>query len=306
LACRAVSLIFFGAFALNLAAAPRAEHVFIISIDGGKPAVIAQSKMPALNRIAREGAFSWTATTIYPSVTLPSHTSMLTGVGPKKHRITWNNWKPGKGVVRVPTVFAEAKAAGLSTAMFVGKEKFRHLVQPGTVDCFDYGPDLKGGLTTPKAGPPKPRKLRTVLAAQVAQRASLYVREQKPNLCFIHFTDTDNTGHKYGWGSPQQIEAFADVDAALGVVLKAIEDAGIAGESVLIVTADHGGHGKTHGGKSPDDMNIPWIAWGKGVRKDFAITAPVSTCDTAATALWLLDVPVPTWFDGAPVSSAFR
>ena len=301
---RSAIFIFFGALALNLSAAPRAEHVFIISIDGGKPAVIAQSAMPVLNRLAREGACSWTATTIYPSITLPSHTSMLTGVRPRKHKITWNSWKPRKGVVRVPTVFAEAKAAGFSTAMFVGKEKFRHLVQPGTLDCFDYGQDL--AVTTAIAGLRKPRKSSTLLAAQVAQRAADYILGHKPNLCFIHFTDTDNTGHKYGWGSPQQIRAFADVDVALAVVLKAIEDAGIANQSVLIVTADHGGHRKTHGGKSPDDMRIPWIVWGKDVRKDFAITAPLSTCDTAATALWLLDVPVPTWFDGTPVSSAFR
>ena len=260
--------------------------------------------MPVLNRLVREGACSWTATTIYPSVTLPSHTSMLTGVGPKKHKITWNKWKPRTGVVRVPTVFAEAKAAGFSAAMFVGKEKFRHLAQPGTLDCFDYGQDL--AVTTAGTGWRKPTKSSTLLAAQVAQRASVYILEHKPNLCFIHFTDTDETGHKYGWGSPEQIQAFADVDVALGVVLKAIRDAGIADESVLIVTADHGGHRKTHGGKSPDDMRIPWIAWGKDVRRDFAITAPVSTCDTAATALWLLGVPVPTWFDGTPVTSAFR
>jgi len=304
LVCRLVSFIFLGSFALNLSAAQRAEHVFIISIDGGKPAVIAQSAMPVLNRLAREGACSWTATTIYPSVTLPSHTSMLTGVGPKKHKIRWNSWRPRKGVVRVPTVFADAKAAGLSTAMFVGKEKFRHLAQPGTLDCFDYGEDL--AITAGKPCCLKPRKSSTLLAAQVAQRASVYILEHKPNLCFIHFTDADDTGHKYGWGSPNQIQAFADVDVALAVVLKAIADAGIANESVVIVTADHGGHRKTHGGKSPDDMTIPWIALGRDVKIHFPITAPVSICDTAATALWLLNVPVPEWFDGTPVTSAFR
>ena len=233
---RSVTFIFFCVFALNLSAAPRAEHVFIISIDGGKPAVMAQSEMPVLNRLAFEGARSWTATTIYPSVTLPSHTSMLTGVGPRKHKITWNSWKPRKGVVRVPTVFSEAKAAGFSTAMFVGKEKFRHLVQPGALDCVDYGQD--SAFTTSMAGCRKPKTSGTLLAAQVAQKAAVYIMEHKPNLCFIHFTDADDTGHKYGWGSSQQIHAFASVDVALAVVLKAIEDAGIADQSVLIVTAD--------------------------------------------------------------------
>ena len=75
---------------------------------------------------------------------------------------------------------------------------------------------------------------------------------------------------------------------------------------MVIVTADHGGHDKTHGLDIPDDMHIPWIAWGKGVKKNFTITAPVTTFDSAATALWLLDVPLPATFDGKPVTSAFE
>jgi arylsulfatase A-like enzyme len=56
------------------------------------------------------------------------------------------------------------------------------------------------------------------------------------------------------------------VDVALGEVLKALERAGIVRESVLIITADHGGHAKTHGSRTPQDMNTPWIAWGINVR----------------------------------------
>jgi len=271
---------------------PRVEHVFIISIDGGKPAVIERSDMPVLKRLAGEGACTWAASTIYPSVTLPSHTSMLTGVGPGKHHVLWNAWKPRKGVVGVPTIFAEAKRAEFSTAMFVGKEKFRHLVQPGTVDEFEFGSG-------------EPKKSSTVLARIVAKGAASYILEHKPNLCFIHFTDPDNAGHKYGWGSPQQIKAFSEVDAALAEIVKAIEAAGISHESVLIITADHGGHGRTHGGKKPDDMLIPWIAWGKNVKKGLTITGPVMTCDTAATALWLLGLPIPGAFDGKPAIGAF-
>jgi predicted AlkP superfamily pyrophosphatase or phosphodiesterase len=289
--------------ALAVFGSPHSEHVFIISIDGGKPAVIAVSDMPVLKRLAEEGACTWAASTIYPSITLPSHTSMLTGVGPDKHHVLWNSWQPSKGVVGVPTIFAEAKRAGLSTAMFVGKEKFRHLLQPGTVDEFEFGQACYGNSTTLTNASPK--KSKTVLARIVAQGAARYIVEHKPNLCFIHFTDPDDNGHKYGWGSPQQVRALSEVDAALGEVVKAIKAAGIGDQSVLIVTADHGGHGKTHGRKIPDDMLIPWIAWGKEVKKNFMITGAVTTYDTAATALWVLGVRVPEAFDGQPVMSAF-
>jgi len=125
-------------------------------------------------------------------------------------------------------------------------------------------------------------------------------------VCFIHLDDPDSAGHKHGWGSPEQIKAFAEVDAGLGVIVTAIHNAGLAETSVVIITADHGGHDKTHGLNIPDDMTIPWIAWGKGVKQNFTITAPVMTCDTAATVLWLLDVPRPPDLDGKPVTSAFE
>ena len=60
--------------ALAALANPHADHVFVISIDGGKPSVIEQSDMPVLRQIVAEGAHTWSAKTIFPSKTLPSHT----------------------------------------------------------------------------------------------------------------------------------------------------------------------------------------------------------------------------------------
>lgn len=290
---------------LSSFAAPRAEHVIIISLDGGKPAAIEQSQMPVLKRLVAEGAHTWTATTIYPSITLSAHTSMLTGVTPDKHHILWNGWVPSRGVVNVPTVFSEAKQAGFTTAMFVGKEKFRHLALTNSLDEFNYGRAAAVDVAKSDGGEGEVKHEGTVMADKVAAEAAAYIVQHKPNLCFIHFADPDSAGHRFGWGSPQQLEAFAKSDAALDVVLKAISQAGIADASVVIVSADHGGHGRIHGSKNPEDMEIPWIAWGKGVKRGFTITAPVTTCDTAATALWLLNVPCPRSLDGTPVTSAF-
>ena len=156
-------------------AAPRAEHVFIISLDGGKPAAIEQSKMPALERLVAEGAHTWTATTIYPSITLPSHTSMLTGVGPEKHHILWNSWVPSRGLVTVPTVFSEAKRAGLTTAMFVGKEKFRHLVLTNSVDQFTYGRAAAVEVVKSEGGGAEEKHEGTVFAEKVAAQVATYI-----------------------------------------------------------------------------------------------------------------------------------
>lgn len=271
-------------YATLASAAPRAGHVFIISFDGGKPAVIQQSQMPVLTAMLKAGAGTWNAQTIMPSVTLISHTSMLTGLTPAKHKVNWNSWSPDKGIITVPTVFAVAKKQGFSTAMFVGKEKFEHLNIPDSLDLF--------------SSPGYDAKL-------VAKSAGDYIAEKKPNLCFIHFADSDGAGHKHGWGSPEQMASFADEDEALATVQDAVKKAGILEDSVFILTADHAGHGRTHGSNSPEDMTIPWIVSGKGVKAGFKISTPVTTYDTSATALWLLDVPIPGDWDGKPVTSAF-
>lgn len=262
----------------------RVKHVFIVSFDGGKPAVMKQSKMPMTMAMADKGAATWEAQTTYPSITLTSHTSMLSGIGPEKHKVLWNDWRPEVGPFKFVTSFQMAKRAGYKTAIFAGKEKFKHFNIPGTLDKCEV-PEYS--------------------AKVVAATAAKYIESDKPNLCFVHFADSDGAGHKYGWGTPEQVKAFEDEDEALKIVRNAIDKAGIAGDSVIILTADHGGHDKTHGTRAPEDMTIPWIAFGKGVKLGFQITAPVTTYDSAATALWLLGIPIPTDWDGKPVESAF-
>ncbi|MBX7210572.1 MAG: alkaline phosphatase [Verrucomicrobiaceae bacterium] len=288
----------------TLSAAPRAEHVFIVSIDGGKPKVIHEAEMPVLKKLAAEGAVTWTANTILPPKTLPSHTSMLTGLGPDKHQVLWNDYMPIRGVVKVPTVFSLVKQgdAAAVTAAFVGKVKFRHLWQKDSLDVFDFGGPQD---IAPVAGADEIEK-RVVPCQTVAKGASSWIPEKKPRLCFIHFPDADAAGHKSGWGSPEQKEAFKVCDQALGQIVRAIEKAGLTDSSIVLVTADHGGTGKNHKDDTPDDRNIPWIAWGKGVKKGHSITTAVNTFDTAATALWLLNVPLPADFDGKPVTEAFE
>jgi predicted AlkP superfamily pyrophosphatase or phosphodiesterase len=288
---------------LPLQAQRLAEHVFIVSFDGGKPAVIAESEMPVLKKLTAEGAVTWSAQTIFPSKTLPSHTSMLTGLGPDKHQVLWNNYEPIRGKVKVPTIFSLAKQSDpkLVTALFAGKVKFRHLWLPDSLDRFDF----KGLVEDkPVAGTEEIEK--SVNPSQaVAKSAADYIVEKMPQLCFIHFADPDSAGHKSGWGSPEQKEAFKVSDQALGQIVKAIADAGLTESSVIIISADHGGHDKGHGENIPEDMTIPWIVSGHGVKKGFTINEPVTTYDTAATALWLLGIPLPAEFDGKPVKQAF-
>ncbi len=95
-----------------------------------------KARMPVYMKLVNTGASTWNAQTIYPSVTLPSHVSMLSGIRPEVHKVLWNDWFKENGVFSFPTVFSLAKKDGLRTAIFAAKKKFKHFEVPGTLDTF--------------------------------------------------------------------------------------------------------------------------------------------------------------------------
>ena len=285
----------FGSSAGEAAPAQRvSDHVVIISLDGLRPDAIAKFGARNLQRLMREGSYTLQAQTILPSKTLPSHTSMLTGVDADKHGITWNSEQVEEhGHVDVPTVFGLAKEAGLHTAAFFSKTKVHHLEVPKSLD---YVRSPKGGFLTGRWS---------------AERTARYVEDylesaaEAPNLIFVHIGEPDYAGHLFGWMSLVYGEAVRQADHAVGEVLDEANDRFGPGNYTVIVTADHGGHGKDHGSSDPRDTTIPWIVWGKGVQAGAALPAGVRTMDTAATAMWLLSVETPSDWVGRPVAAAF-
>ena len=272
----------------------RSEHVVIISLDGMRPDAIGKFGARTIQRLMREGTYTLQAQTILPSKTLPSHTSMLTGVDVDQHGIDWNSDQTdAHGHVDVPTVFGLAKARGFRTAAFFSKTKFHHLESPGTID---YVRSPKGGLFDSQW-------LAPYTVSQVAKY--LETTPEAPNLMFVHIGEADYAGHLYGWMSGMYQKAVRQADDAVARVLDEATDRFGAGNFTVIVTADHGGHDRNHGSKDPRDTTIPWITWGKGVQQGASIPAGVRTMDTAATALWLLGIHSPGEWVGRPVASAF-
>lgn len=94
-------------------ASPKPRAV-IVCWDGAKPAVLRNlltgGRLPVLKALMKDGCWTWSAQTIVPSSTLPSHVSMLTGVPPAIHGVTWNSERPEKGPLQVTTVFSIAKS----------------------------------------------------------------------------------------------------------------------------------------------------------------------------------------------------
>jgi len=258
------------------------RRVLILSLDGLRPDAIAAAPMPNLQALMQISAYSLTAQTIFPSVTLPSHASMLTGLCPKETGVNWNDYLPEKGYAQGTDLFDLAHAAGLKTAMFVGKEKLVQITEPESLDIFRYINDRD-----------------TVIAQRVSEEFPVDF-----GVLFIHFATPDAMGHVYGWMTPQYISVVQRADEAIGTILALLDQHGLRQETLIIITADHGGHQQTHGSRLSEDMTIPWIISGPGVRPG-PLNTPIQTTDTAATAAWALGLPLPTEWNGWPVFEAF-
>ena len=261
---------------------PRPARVLILSIDGFRPDAIELTPMRNLQALMRESAYSLVAQTIFPSATLPSHASMLTGLCPDKHGVTWNDYLPERGYANGTDIFDLAHAAGLRTVMVVGKEKLRQITEPESTDVFEFINDRD-----------------TVIATRVAE-----LIPQGFGLMFVHFPTPDWMGHEYGWLSPEQFSVLFRSDEALQTILDALQEAGMRQDTLIIITADHGGHDTTHGTSRPEDMTIPWIVTGPGVQHAVLFTN-VNTTDTTATVAWALGLPLQPVWDGRPVLEAF-
>jgi arylsulfatase A-like enzyme len=219
---------------------------------------------------------------------------MLSGEPPEEHGVLWNNVAaaPTDDPVEFPTLFSVARDHGYRTAAFFSKAKFNALQRPGTLDYSQAPGGWFGRWSSEK----------TVRDVQT------HLEQLRPNVLFVHLSDPDRAGHSSGWMSAAYGRAVHDADAALGDLLASADQAYGRGNYAVIVTADHGGHGYDHGSDDPQDVTIPWIAWGQGVEAGSleGRVDRIDTIDTAPTVLWLLGVDRPAGWDGAPIVEAFE
>src|ERR1043166_9254686 len=226
----------------------------LISLDGCKPSFLQDDYVPNLRSLWKTGSYSWSAQTVNPSVTLVAHASMLTGLLPPKHGVDWNDYKPDKGEIGVPTLFDLAHKAGLQTAFVGSKRKLRHLDRPGTASMSVFPrTELQETGIDPKNPYADPRP--TFDTVKAVRECFGQIR---PHLCFIHFSQPDLAGHTFGWESQEILYAIRQLDQQIGALFAYWRKTGFLDNTVIILTADHGGHEKTHGTEKSQDMTIPW------------------------------------------------
>jgi predicted AlkP superfamily pyrophosphatase or phosphodiesterase len=256
--------------------------VLLVSIDGMRPDGLLQAETPNIDRLIHRGASTMNARTVMPSVTLPCHTSMLRGVDVARHGITTNTFHP---LARpVPSVIDVAHGADLKCGFFCNWGELRDLADPDSIALLHFVRNSHEWIGDYK----------------VAEAAVRYMQAETLDFAFVYFGHTDDAGHRHGWMSEPYVEAIGNADRCLGEVLQS------AGDPTVFLMSDHGGHERSHGTDMPEDMTIPWIASGPGIRRGHTIQSEVRIYDTAPSVARALGVkPSPHW-DGKAVEEAFE
>lgn len=250
------------------------EKVLLVLVDGMRPDAIPQCQNTFLARYMEQSASTAHATTVMPSVTLPCHTSLFFSVDPDRHGVTENTWTP---MARPIDGLADVVARyGKAAAFFYNWEQLRDLARPGSLKCSYYidnhsFPDADGRVT---------------------DQAISYMREAEPDFLFLYLGQTDESGHAHGWMSAEYMETLSRAVACIQRAADAAE-----GRYSVLVTADHGGHGRNHGTDAPEDMTIPLILHGKRFRPGTKLPR-ANIKDIAPTAAALLGLPQPGEWEG--------
>ncbi len=248
----------------HIAAAPApARHLVLISLDGLRPAFYLDDgyPAPALRALVRAGSHARAVAPVFPSVTYPGHASIVTGVRPARHGVLFNViWTPAGGPsrwyeeaadLRAPALWDVARAAGLTTAAvswpstlgaridalvperdyYRRPEALELLRQAATPGLFE-----RLGVT------PRPETFKNIVEWDdfLARTAAAIIRGMRPNLLLVHLVQLDYYQHRGGTSPPEIRSALARVDAHVGTLVAALREAGIAADTAVIVTGDHG------------------------------------------------------------------
>lgn len=260
-------------FAISAVTA-HAAPVLMISIDGLKPEYITHAdehgmKLPFLRSMMRDGAYADGVIGIWPTITYPSHTTLLTGVWPAEHGILNNQefdpeqhfgsaWYWYAAQIRVPTLWDAAHRAGLHTASvgwpvsvnadvdWLIPEYWRNQNVSGSAEPHDrllmaalaHPPTLFNELA-PGAGDYMRGNETTTPGDEAKTRYSLEIlRLHKPGFMTIHLSSLDEAQHMHGPFSPDAATTLEAVDGMVERLAK--QEFANDPHAVVVIVSDHG------------------------------------------------------------------
>ncbi|MEW5916633.1 MAG: alkaline phosphatase family protein [Gemmatimonadota bacterium] len=267
------------------------RRVIVVILDGIRADAIHLFPLPNLARLADQGASTFTARTVTPSVTAAAMTSLFTGVSPDVHGLAHDRFSMPKARARLTPVTRVLQRVGMPSSAHIAAipHAYRALARRiarslGLERVTCSGSDAGGILS--------------------AAHESL--SRQRRGLILLHWPDADRAGHAHGWNSTAYAHSARQLDDTLGV-LEQRYDIQHDPHTLVILCADHGGGGldpRDHNSLHPLDQRIPIILLGGGVRRG-PLLPQCSLLDIPATICWILGATPPASYTGRPLTQAF-
>jgi hypothetical protein len=270
-------------------------HVIIIGVDGMSPNGIQKSKTPIMHKMIANGAVKWNVRTVLPSSSSPNWASMIMGAGVEAHGVLDNDWQQNEA--SLPPIVSGP--SGLFPTIFSVLRRAMPKAEIGAAYQWDgFGRLIRNeGMNFDHA---------CSTEDSTVNAFNNYITSKKPAFAFLQVDDVDGAGHGAGHGTAEYFRAIAKVDSLIGTILKAVHQAGMTKNTLIIVTADHGGMGYGHGGASLDEAEIAMVFYGAGIKKGYQVKQQVYTYDLAATIAFALKCTPPYAWTGRAVKSAFE
>ncbi|HEY6899054.1 MAG TPA: ectonucleotide pyrophosphatase/phosphodiesterase [Puia sp.] len=236
------------------------RHVVLITVDGFRPDFYLDSSWQAVHirQLMAEGTYAKGVNSVLPSMTYPSHTTIVTGVQPARHGVYYNgmyepNGSTGKSYwndssIRVRTLWKAAQDKGMKAAALFWPVSADAPVQYNIPDIGGMGEAVREKYSKPAGFVDELR--RNVFNGEahieyghdvnVGKIAAYVIKKDRPNLMTIHLFSVDHYEHQQGRDGELVRAAVRGADSAVGIIMDALKDAGIWKETVMIVTGDHG------------------------------------------------------------------
>ncbi len=249
------------------------DYVAVIGIDG-MGNFNRNAETPNIDRIFADGATNYFALSMNPTISAENWGAMLLGANPMVHNLTNSIVSTVEyGNKELPSVFTRIRKA-FPDAYLSSAVNWRP-INFGIIE-HDVGVQLLNN--------PKDEDLTPIILEEVAK---------KPKFLFVQFDDVDGAGHGGGYGLEGHLSRISLTDKFVGEIHKAYEDAGILDKTLFIVTADHGGIRRGHGGYTDEEKYVFFGATGKSVKKGEA--GAIQTKDISALVLYALGLEVPAY-----------
>lgn len=243
----------------------RDAHVIVISIDGLVPDYYLEParlglRVPTLTKMKLGGAYAEGVEGVFPSVTYPAHTTLITGVRPAVHGIVQNRifeaptepqtreWYWFSEAVKTETLWSMAKKAGLVTGSVGWPVTVGADIDYNVPEIFDPKENPPTGKRTAQYS--TPGLLDKALAAgsggdnstdgRRTTISEFVINNYKPNLMLIHLIALDDAHHKNGPRTPAALETAERMDGYVGRIIEAARKAGIFDQTTFFLVSDHG------------------------------------------------------------------